>query len=287
MRLNAKHTAVVAGIGLALLFGLVSAPQALGQEKGKQARDPRVQQRTYQFKETKEELPYAVFVSSKVDKNKKSPLIIALHGLGGNPNTLMRRDLIDLAEAGGYIVFAPAGYNPRGWYGIPWTTVAPSAAPNAKAAKAGKADPAAANDPPNLSELAEKDVMHLLDMARKEFKVDEDRTYLMGHSMGGAGTIYLGSKYASNWAAIAAIAPAARRMESNMATILPKLKMPVLVIQGDADTAVPVENTRKWIAAMKERKMDHKYNEVAGGDHGSVIGTGMPDIFAFFNVHKK
>ena len=39
--------------------------------------------------------------------------------------------------------------------------------------------------------------MNLLAMARKEFNVDERRTYLMGHSMGGAGTLYLGSKYAS------------------------------------------------------------------------------------------
>ena len=67
----------------------------------------------------------------------------------------------------------------------------------------------------------------------------------------------------------------------------PKLKMPVLVVQGDADTAVPVENTRKWIAAMKDRKMDYKYTEIPGGDHGSVIATGMPDIFAFFNAHTK
>jgi pimeloyl-ACP methyl ester carboxylesterase len=122
-------------------------------------------------------------------------------------------------------------------------------------------------------------------MARKEFNVDERRTYLMGHSMGGAGTLYLGSKYASNWAAIVAIAPAARRMEAHMDSILTKLTMPVLVVQGDADRAVPVENTRKWIAAMKARKMGFKYDEIPGGDHGSVIATGMPDIFVFFNAH--
>ena len=63
--------------------------------------------------------------------------------------------------------------------------------------------------------------------------------------------------------------------------------MPVLVVQGDADTAVPVENTRKWIAAMKDRKMNYKYNEAPSGTHGSVIATGMPDIFAFFDPHKQ
>ena len=65
--------------------------------------------------------------------------------------------------------------------------------------------------------------------------------------------------------AVAAIAPAARRMESNMDSILTNLTMPALVVQGDADTAVPVENTRKWIAAMKERKMDHQYIESRAG----------------------
>lgn len=71
-----------------------------------------------------------------------------------------------------------------------------------------------------------------------------------------------------------------------MQPILPELTMPVLVIQGDADTGVPAENTRKWIAAMKERKMD-KYREIPGGDHGSVIATDMPDIFAFVDAHAK
>ena len=31
----------------------------------------------------------------------------------------------------------------------------------------------------------------------------------------------------------------------------------------------------------------YKYDEIPGGDHGSVINTGMPDIFAFFNAHTK
>ena len=38
---------------------------------------------------------------------------------------------------------------------------------------------------------------------------------------------------------------------------------------------------------MKELKMTHEYVEVAGGDHGSVLTTGMADIFAFFNKHSK
>jgi predicted peptidase len=262
------------------------APAAAAKGKGPINRppDPRVQQRTYHFQDTNEDLPYAVFVSSKVTKDNKNPLIIALHGLGGDQNSLMRGNTVDLAEQGGYILVGPMGYNPRGWYGTPVATPRAGAAPKAK-----KANPAAANDPPNLRELSEKDVMNVLTIIRKEFNVDDGRTYLMGHSMGGAGTLYLGSKYASNWAAIAAIAPAAFAMQANAAALLTPIKdtIPVMVTQGDADTAVPVQNTRTWIETMKELKMNYSYVELPGEDHGSIIAKGMPSIFAFFAAHTK
>ncbi len=95
-------------------------------------------------------------------------------------------------------------YNPRGLYGTPVGT------PRGRKTEASGSE--AANDPPNLRDLSEKDVMNVPDLVRKEFNMDPNRMYLMGHSMGGAGTLYIGSKYASNWAAIAAIAPAAFAM---------------------------------------------------------------------------
>jgi predicted peptidase len=271
-------------IGFAQDAGKQAAPAPQGRGGINRPPDPRVQQRTYHFQDTNEDLPYAVFVSSKVTKDKKNPLIIALHGLGGDQNSLMRGNALDLAEEGGYILVGPMGYNPRGWYGTP----AGPPRTGAAAAKA-KVNPAAANDPQNLRELSEKDVMNVLDIIRKEFNVDNNRTYLMGHSMGGAGTLYLGSKYASNWAAIAAIAPAAFAMQANAPALLTPIKetMPVMITQGDADTAVPVQNTRTWIGVMKDLKMNYSYVELPGEDHGSIIAKGMPSIFAFFSEHSK
>ena len=66
----------------------------------------------------------------------------------------------------------------------------------------------AITDVAKVREASEKDVMKVLDMVRTEFNVDERRIYLMGHSMGGAGTYYLGSKHGNVWAALAPIAPA-------------------------------------------------------------------------------
>ena len=86
--------------------------------------------------------------------------------------------------------------------------------------------------------------------------------------MGGAGTLHIGAKYPSNWAAIAAIAPAAFSMQANAGAMFTPLKdtMPVIITQGDADTAVPVANTRAWRDALQPLK-NFKYVEMAGEDH--------------------
>jgi predicted peptidase len=247
-----------------------TAAPAPGRGRGPIPNDPRVQQRTYSFAETNESLPYAVYVSSKVRRDQKAPLIVALHGLGGTPNSLLRGNAIDLAEQGGYILVGPMGYNPGGWYGSPVIE-----------GRRGGGPP----QPANLAELSERDVLNVLDLVRREFNVDENRTYLMGHSMGGAGTFHLAVKHPGNWAAVAAIAPAAFRLQPSSLGAIPA--MPVIVVHGDADTVVPVTVSRTWVEYMKSQKMTHTYLEIAGGDHGNVIGTGMPDIFKFFADHPK
>ena len=298
------------------------APQA-GRGGGQRgAVDSRVQQRTYTFPDTNEQMPYALFVSSKVTKDKKNPLIVSLHGLGGDQNTMVRESLrsVELAEQGGYILVAPMGYNSGGWYGIPPGPPrgagagvaagaagrgAPNGAPangapanGAPAAGAGRGGrgPAAViggtaiTDAAKVREASEKDVMIVLDMVRKEFNVDERRTYLMGHSMGGAGTYYLGSKYGKEWAALAPIAPAAMGMTNDRTKILQAIKdagVPMLVSMGDADEAVPVDNVRTWVATMKELQMNYEYKEYPGLSHGPIMAGSMADIYAFFAKHSK
>ena len=326
--LSARKAVVIAA--LAAVFLIASTQVHLAQQPGQQpgpgaaaaagqrggrgaAIDPRVQQRTYLFTDTNEQLPYAVFVSSKVSKDKKNPLIIALHGLGGNQNTMMRANALELAEEGGYIMVGPMGYNSGGWYGAPARfgggggrggPGAPRGGNGAPPAGAPQGAPAAGRgafanlptvggtaitDPDKLHAASEKDVMNVLDMIRKEFNVDENRTYLMGHSMGGAGSMYLGVKYASIWAAVGAEAPATAPagLNPDSFSLEPAKNVPMIIVQGDMDTLVPVAGARRWIEKMKELKMTYEYVEVAGGDHGSVLTTGAKDIFAFFAKHSK
>ena len=284
--------------------------QAPGRGRGPQPVDPRVQIRTHHFAETNEDIPYALFVSSKVKKDKKAPLIVTLHGIGGTHTTMMRPNAIDLAEAGGYILLAPMGYNPRGWYGAPapqGRRGAPPAPPvdsargavsDGQTANGAAAPPQGRrgalppgllndpNDPPNLRELSEKETLEVVDLVRKEFKVDDGRTYLMGHSMGGAGTLYLAIRYPQRWVAVAALAPAAFTVDREGLARIPK--MPVMLVHGDMDTVVPVSVGRAWAEAMKSVPMkDYHYIEVPGGDHGTVIGSHQAEIFAFFAKHSR
>jgi predicted peptidase len=252
--------------------------QTPGRGRGPQPVDPRVQIRAHRFADTNEDIPYALFVSSKVRTGTKAPMIVTLHGLGGTHTTMMRPNAIDLAEAGGYILLAPMGYNPRGWFGAP----APQGR-GRRGAAPGAANPN--NDPPNLRELSEKETLQLIDLVRKEFTVDDDRTYVMGHSMGGAGTLYLAMKYPQRWAAAAAIAPAAFTVDREGLGKIPG--MPLMVVHGDADTVVPVSVGRAWVDAMKSLNLNHQYIEVPGGDHGTVITSHQSDIFAFFGRHSR
>ena len=146
------------------------------------------------------------------------------------------------------------------------------------------------NQPENLAELSEKDVMNVLAMMRDEFNVDEDRIYLTGHSMGGAGTLFLGSKHSGIWAAIAPVAPAAFSMTDNRAEILGRLDdagVPIMIVHGDEDEAVPVDLARTWTATMEELGMEHEYVELPGVTHGPVITLSQEHVYEFFDAHSK
>jgi predicted esterase len=291
-------------------------PQPGGKAKGAGkgfAQDPRAQTRTYHFEDTQEDLPYSLYISSKVKKGQKAPMIVTLHGLGAPQTIMMGAAAIDLAEEGGYILVSPMGYNTGGWYGSPQFSGGPgrgkgkAAPPPASDDKGSTAatngappNPAGAGrgkgfggigggiQPANLRELSEKDVMNVIAMVRKEFKVDDKRIYVMGHSMGGAGALYLGSKYPKMFAAVAAEAPAAF-WQTRKETLQPMkdAKVPVMIVHGDIDEVVPVTNSQAWVDAMKELKMDYEFVEQPGITHGPVIQSGLKPIYAFFAKHKK
>ncbi len=104
--------------------------------------------------------------------------------------------------------------------------------------------------------------LEILDAIEKEYSIDRDREYIAGQSMGGEGV----------WAALAlehsrfaaAIALCSDGFDDE---IKPDAKVPVWIFQGEADPIVPVEQVRKWVAALRAAGGSPKYTEVPGVGH--------------------
>jgi predicted esterase len=260
-----------------------------------------VEIRTYVFEETGEELPYSVFVSSKLKPGEKAPLVLALRGFTGTTLTFVRGTAVDKAEAGGYILVGALGYNNRAGFGVqpraraggPAPAAAP--APGARTGGPGAAAPAggrgmppmlggtAETDPVKVTEYSEKDVMNVLAMVREEFNIDDDRIYLMGHSQGGGGARHIAEKYSSIWAGVALIAPALFDAELTAESRI--LDIPIMLAVGDEDTLIT--SVKDFSERLDSLGATYRYEEYAGIDHGTVIMTSMPEVFEFFGEHSK
>lgn len=132
--------------------------------------------------------PYRIFVPSSYDATKPFPLIIALHGMGGDENSYFdgygqgafKRE----AEQRGYLVACPKGRQPASMYLGP----------------------------------AEQDVMDVIAEIKRDYRVNPDRIYLTGHSMGGFGTWSIAANHPTVFAALAPVAGGGN--PANMAKIV-------------------------------------------------------------------
>ena len=260
VRMKRTLTLLFCGLIFSSFTGILPGQEDLG----------KIQKRSYSFKEAGKDIEYALYVPSGYKKAKPAPLLVLLHGLGSNPQQVIRYQGITAeAKKRGYIVVAPYGYNERGWYG--------SQGKGSGGLLGGRA-----GDPENLGELSEKDVLNVLGIVRKEFNVNSARIYLAGHSMGGGGTIHLGAAYSNIWAALVPMSPA----YMGSSDILEKIIAPMMVVTGDKDTTVPVQMVRPFAKRMKETNAKHVYKEIAGGNHGTTFYRNpelMAEIFDFLD----
>ena len=263
-----RHPARPAAVLAAVLALAAFAPaDALAQREARDdeyaVNDPRVQHRTYVMEETGETIPYALFVPSGYDPASPAPLMVSLHGAGRQYDWLMNyAGFLDQAEHHGYVVVTPLGYTRRGGYGYRGDS--------------------------EQDRRAEEDVMNVFRLVTDELSIDENRIYLWGHSMGGAGTYYLASRYPGVWAGLAAVAGGS--MNAGYVDADAIRHIPFLVIQGSDDRVVPTAGVRESVAKMRELGMQHLYIEIPGGDHSLFISRDpevVGHLFSFFDLVSK
>ena len=168
------------------------------------------------------------------------------------------------------------------------------------------------------------DLYEVLGLVEKRFRIDSDRIYLSGASMGGQGTWHNGLHNPSRFAALAPTAGWTsfqiytpfflQRSEllaspeileyrnrqlldcNNPYFAVNALHLPAVVTQGGADDNVPAIHPRIYQFVLKDLGYTVKYREIPGKPHWwwdpKVAGVGAdcvdnPEIMEFLKAHKR
>ncbi len=123
----------------------------------------------------------------------------------------------------------------------------------------------------------------LLDDVCNKYRIDKDRMYLTGLSMGGYGTWSFAIEYPGLFAAIAPICGGVRDRRIN------RLKdTPVWVFHGAQDKTVPIKYSEDAVDALKKIGADVRFTVYPDAGHDSWTETyNNPELYDWFLQHKR
>ena len=193
--------------------------------------------------------PYALYLPKSFDPGKKYPLVVSLHQEDSNHRLNLRSLFGAATRLGGeadtedmryfppvrdvdFIIACPYARGTMGYQGI-----------------------------------AEKDVYDMLADVKRRFPVDEDRIYLTGISMGGAGALWLALTRPDVWAAVAPVSPLPGGVAEELAPN--GLQLPIRLFHGDQDPVASVETSRRWQRKLQDSGVTADYLEFPGVRHNA------------------
>ena len=109
-----------------------------------------------------------------------------------------------------------------------------------------------------------EEIFKLLQYLKKEYRVDRDRVYLTGLSMGGYGTWDIAQKYPNEFAAIAPICGGG---DSSLAWKL--RNMPIWCFHGAKDNVVPLSESEVMVKAVRSFNPDVRFTVYPEAAHNS------------------
>lgn len=142
--------------------------------------------------------------------------------------------------------------------------------------------------------IGDRDVIRCVEMAKQRFSVDDDRVYLMGFSMGGAGSWHVGSHYPELFAALGPVFGGREyqvttsdralvklspyelyrldRLKTSFVNAESLLTTPVFVNHGMTDRTVPLNISRYGVGMLQRWGYDVRYWEHTNKGHRLPLG---------------
>ena len=215
-----------------------------------------------QFSADNKTLNYRLLTPETASSDNPLPLVLFLHGAGerGDDNVAqLKHGAKEFAKRQAEhpcFVLVPQCPKEKRWVEVDWNEAS------------GKG--AFKESPSETMGL----VLAVLNELLESGKVDRDRVYVTGLSMGGYGTWYAVGMKESPFVAAAPICGGGDPLWAKR-----YISLPLWAFHGDADTAVSVERSREMISAIREAGGEPKYTEYAGVGHDSWTQTYSSDDF--------
>ncbi len=201
--------------------------------------------------EIKAHVDYWIYLPQDYDKQEKVPLLLFLHGAGERGNDLNK------VKVHGPPKLIAAGKN------FPFIVVSPQC--------------------PEGRWWATHELVALIDNLESQYKIDPDRIYVTGLSMGGFGTWALADRIPNRLAAIAPICGG-----GNTVTARSFAKLPTWVFHGAKDTVVPLSLSQDMVDAMKKHGGEPKLTIYPEAGHDSWTETyNNPEFYEWLLAQKR
>lgn len=185
-----------------------------------------------------EQLSCRLYIAATYDSAKHPPLVISLHGFGGDGPEQERYDkLYQVADTAGFLLAYPSGHN-NAWnagadYYAPFTTFDDVGFINA-----------------------------LIDSINAIYPIDLSRVYACGMSNGGDMVYRLACELSNRIAAIGSVT--GTMITDIYSSCAPQNKMPVIHFHGNADKISNISGGDGWVSLSKTMKLWRGINECVG-----------------------
>lgn len=199
------------------------------------------------------EQPYRIYVPTAYDGKRPFPLVIAMHGTGGTENGLFEdkrippNELKRVAEKYSVLMVCPLGRGTTEYRGI-----------------------------------GENDVFCVLADMQKRYRVDPERIYLTGQSMGGTGAAYLALHHPDLFAASAPLAAA----YSFPWLAANGRHVPFWWIQGAKDADVYLSGVTVGVERMRQLGQDVRRDLIPNEEHPAGLAR-IDAVVGWLIQHRR